>query len=156
MVDKSRIVIRFASADDAPVLARMRAAMWEEINPDRRADEQFVEQLAAYWRQMLATELATGWVAEADQRIVGTAMLLLHEHPGRPGVESLKRGYVTSVFVAPEARYQGLARRLMDTLIDWAREHGLQWLELRSSTMARKLYEQIGFEPAEFLVLRLE
>ena len=44
----------------------------------------------------------------------------------------------------------------MDTLIGWAREHGLQRLELRTSTMGRKLYDQAGFEPAEFLVLRLE
>lgn len=148
--------IRHAVVDDAPVLAQMRAAMWEEMNPAVGAGAEFIEQLTAYWRRMLGAELAVGWVAQAESRIVGTAMLLLHEHPGRPGNQSLVRGYVTSVFVVPEARYQGAGRQLMDRLIGWSREHGIQRLELRSSSMARKLYEQIGFEPLEFLALRLE
>ncbi len=150
------IEIRQARVDDAPVIALLRQAMWEEMNPSRRAGPGYVERLSAYWRRMLSAQLATGWVAETDRHIVGSAMLLLHEHPGRPGNESLVRGYVTSVYVVPDARYHGIGRRLMDTLIDWAREHGLQRLELRTSTMGRKLYDQAGFEPAEFLVLRLE
>ena len=55
------------------------------MNPSRRAGPGYVERLSAYWRRMLGAQLATGWVAETDRRIVGSAMLLLHEHPGRPG-----------------------------------------------------------------------
>jgi len=150
------IDIRQARVDDALVLANMRAAMWQEMHPGARAGAAYIEELAAYWRRMLGAELATGWVATDGERIIGSAMLLLHEHPGRPGNESLIRGYVTSVYVVPEARYQRVGRRLMDALIEWSREHGLQRLELRSSTMGRALYQQTGFEPAEFLILRLE
>lgn len=154
--ETSAIDIRRARVDDALDLAHMRAAMWEEMNPAEQADAGYIEATVAYWRRMLGAERAVGWVAEAGARPIGMAMLLLHEHPTRPGQGALVRGYVTSVYVVPEARRHGIGRRLMETLVGWSREQGLQRLELRTSTIGRTLYERAGFEPAEFLILRLE
>ena len=59
-------------------------------------------------------------------------------------------GHVVSVWVAPEARRLGVARRLLDAVHTWAREHGLRTLRLgvtSDNVPARRLYEQAGYRP---------
>jgi ribosomal protein S18 acetylase RimI-like enzyme len=147
-------LIRTATTDDAYTIARMRQAMWDEMSPDNPAPREYRESLFVYWHEMLHSGRAVGWIAEAGGAI-GVAMLLIHDHPPRPH-GAIRRGYVTNVYVAPEHRRRGVARRLMETVIAYGREHGLQRLELRTSDMGRDLYESVGFEPAEFLILRLD
>ncbi len=95
-----------------------------------------------------------GWVVEVDGRAVGMALVLLHQHPPRP-YGPIRRGYVTSVYVAPEHRRHGHGRALMEAIIVWGREHGLQRLELRSSDDGRALYEAVGFERQDLMLLYL-
>ncbi len=147
------MLIRPATSDDAYTIARMRQAMWDEMNPDQPAPRAYREALYVYWYEMLESGRTVGWIAE-DGGPIGVAMLLLHDHPPRPH-GALRRGYVTNVYVEPSHRRNGVGRRLMQAVIDYGREHGLQRLELRTSDMGRSLYESLGFEPAEFLILRL-
>jgi ribosomal protein S18 acetylase RimI-like enzyme len=147
-------MIRPATTDDAYTIARMRAAMWDEMNPDKPAPREYREALYVYWYELLESGRAVGWIAE-DGSAVGVAMLLIHDHPPRPH-GAIRRGYVTNVYVAPEHRRRGVGRRLMETVIAYGREHDFQRLELRTSDMGRDLYESVGFEPAEFLILRLD
>jgi GNAT superfamily N-acetyltransferase len=147
-------MIRPATPDDAYTVARMRQAMWDEMNPDRPAPREYRESLFVYWYEMLESGRAVGWIAE-DGGAIGVAMLLIHDHPPRPH-GAIRRGYVTNVYVEPAYRRTGVGRRLMGAVIEYGHEHGLQRLELRTSHEGRALYESIGFEPAEFLILRLD
>ena len=58
---------------------------------------------------------------------------------------------VVSVWVAPEARRRRLARRLLDAVVEWARERKIGRLRLwvvESNLRARGLYEGAGFTPS--------
>ena len=44
-------------------------------------------------------------------------------------------------------RRRGLARRLMELAIEWARVKGVAKLVLHASPQGRPLYERLGFEP---------
>jgi len=147
-------MIRRATADDAYQIARLRQAMWDEMNPDQPSSAAFREATFVYWYEQLEAEQAAGWIAEAEGRAVGMALVLLHQHPPRP-YGPIRRGYVTSVYVAPERRRQGHGRALMEAIIAWGREHQLQRLELRSSDDGRELYEAVGFESQELMMLPL-
>jgi GNAT superfamily N-acetyltransferase len=96
-----------------------------------------------------------GWIAEQNATPIGMAMLLLRDHPPRPTGEA-RRGYVTSVYVMPQHRRQGVGRALMEAVIAYGREEGLQRLELRTSEQGRVLYERVGFTPQEVMMLRLD
>ena len=50
-----------------------------------------------------------------------------------------------NVYVAPDHRKRGLARRLMETIIAWARENKITFLQLSASHEGRALYESLGF-----------
>ena len=59
-------------------------------------------------------------------------------------------GYISDLAVAPAFEGQGIARRLLQTAEDWAREHGFSRLSLyvfEGNTRARQLYAQCGFDP---------
>jgi ribosomal protein S18 acetylase RimI-like enzyme len=58
---------------------------------------------------------------------------------------------LVSMWIAPEARRQGLAKKLVQAAVEFATSIGAPTLRLavtRSSTAARQLYETFGFEPA--------
>lgn len=58
---------------------------------------------------------------------------------------------VVSVWVAPEARRRRLARRLLDAVVEWARERRIGTLRLwvvESNHRARGLYQGAGFAPS--------
>lgn len=147
--------IRQATVDDAYTLARMRDEMAIEMAPDEAHDDTFRERTFVYWYEMLGTDRAISWIAEQAGEPVAMASLLLHHHPPRRFGER-RRGYVTAVYVVPQARRQGIALALMHIIIAWGREQGLQRLELRSSDMGRPLYPTLGFKPQEVLMLNIE
>jgi GNAT superfamily N-acetyltransferase len=147
-------MIRRATPDDAYQIARLRQAMWDEMNPEWPSDAAFREATFVYWYEQLAAEHAAGWVAEIIGSAVGMALVLLHQHPPRP-YGPIRRGYVTSVYVAPQHRRQGHGRALMEAIIVWGRAHQLQRLELRSSDDGHALYETVGFESQELMMLYL-
>lgn len=60
----------------------------------------------------------------------------------------LDEGHITNVAVRPEFRRMGLAKRLLQDLIDYARDNGIVslTLEVRVSNLpAIRLYESFGF-----------
>ncbi len=62
--------------------------------------------------------------------------------------DSAETAYVYSLWVDPQARGQGLARRLVEAVLDWARRHGVRTATLRmepGNGAARTVYEGLGF-----------
>ncbi len=51
-----------------------------------------------------------------------------------------------SVYVAPEHRRRGLARRLAREAVLWARRHEYPAVSLHASAAGRRIYERLGFE----------
>jgi GNAT superfamily N-acetyltransferase len=87
------------------------------------------------------------WVALANDRLVGTIGLL--DLGG--GLGSLRK-----MFVLPEFRGAGVAPRLLERLLDWARTHEFATLYLGTTSKyhaAHRFYEKNGFTrlPAEGL-----
>jgi ribosomal protein S18 acetylase RimI-like enzyme len=91
------------------------------------------------------------FLAQVGERVAGKAELLIapesiyEEHPAAPRV-----GYIKRVIVAPDYRKLGLARLLMQHIIDYARhELALTALDLHvweQNIPAIRLYESLGFE----------
>jgi ribosomal protein S18 acetylase RimI-like enzyme len=91
------------------------------------------------------------FLAQVGEQVAGKAELLLapaniyEEHPAAPRV-----GYLKRVIIAPDYRKLGLARLLMQHIIDYARhELALTALDLHvweQNTPAIRLYESLGFE----------
>ena len=92
-----------------------------------------------------------------DDRGSLVATLGMHRDTGE---KTMHKGHLFAMYVAPQNRSQGLARRLLDIAIDHAKSLNLHQLMLgcnASNHSALRLYEQAGFqayglEPAAWLV----
>jgi GNAT superfamily N-acetyltransferase len=106
-------------------------------------DEEVGEPDAA-WADLAAqsesAETAVVMVAVDDQRWLGMAGGF---------VEGSAAG-VWGMWVAPDARGEGLGEQLVESVVDWARERGASRVELSVTERARDaaaLYERLGFKP---------
>lgn len=97
-----------------------------------------------------------GWLAEtaAGEVVAGAGVIFLAFHPN-PADPRPRRAWVVNVFTEPAHRRQGLARRLMETIVAWCAAEGLSNLYLHASDEARALYADMGFVPTNEMRLRL-
>jgi GNAT superfamily N-acetyltransferase len=96
------------------------------------------------------------WIAELDGRPVASAAILWFDHPPAPINPAGREAYVLNVFTEPHARRRGLARRLMERLVEEARAAGVRRIWLRASDEGRPLYESMGFAEHNYLELTVE
>jgi putative acetyltransferase len=83
------------------------------------------------------------WVAAVGPDLVGTGALA-HLEPGHEELKSMRTD--------PLRRRSGIARTILDYLLNDARDRGVQRLSLETGSMeffapARALYASAGFEP---------
>lgn len=137
--------IRLLTGDDAAAFQRLRhRALSEE--PDAFGTSVAEHEAMAESEQRSRLEAPNSLVLGVfmEGRLVGCAGLL------RKAQEKTRhKALVWGVYVEPEARGKGVARALMERLIELARATpGLLQLDLAVSTSrpgARRLYESLGF-----------
>ncbi len=141
-------VIRPSTLSDLEIHVAHRVAMFRDM---AYGDEAGFARMELEFRALLQTWLTTGqvrgWIAAESGQVLGGAMLELKEALPSPLTPQRVRGYLFNVFVAEEARGQGLARRLTEVALDAARSLGLEMVELHASKDAEALYRGMGFEP---------
>ncbi|MFN8632646.1 MAG: GNAT family N-acetyltransferase [Chloroflexota bacterium] len=143
-------VIRRIRPDEVEVYRAFRLRALQD-SPDAFSDSyalaiarppEFWTDRVANTSEGLTTVLMVASDAETDTWLGMTGCFL--PNPG-DGI-----GLVVSVWVAPEARRQQLARRLLDGIVGWARARDLHTLTLwvvETNTRARNLYVGAGFTP---------
>ncbi len=93
------------------------------------------------WTERLSNPDARYWAATRDGADVGMVCVLLEE----------TGAHLLSMWVAPEARKGGVASRLVDAAVEWARTTGAEEIGLwpvDRNHAARALYARKGFTPS--------
>lgn len=140
------ISVRRIGADEQAALRAVRlAALSDSPSAFGSTFEAEAAQPVQHWveraRQGSAGDESATFFATVDGRVVG---LVGAYRPDRAGavVE------LVSMWVAPEARGSGVARRLVDAVLDWARAGSAGAVELwvtRGNGPAIELYKGAGF-----------
>ena len=106
--------------------------------------------------ERMRSGLYSGWFAEsAPGAVVGGAALWIRDrHPGLLGTSN-QHGYILNVYVAPEYRRNGLARRLVEVILARCKELGLDTVELHASDQGRPIYSSMGFAATNEMRLTL-
>ena len=139
------VTIRHARADDAALLVELGSTVgredgawlltsdgWRSAANERR-----------YLRALKRNPHAAVFVAEDGDEIVGRLSLARDAHPASHHVADL------GLMVAASHRRRGIGRALLEQAVAWAREVGIQKLELHVfpwNEPALRLYESFGFE----------
>jgi len=154
----SAYTTRAATVADLDVIVHHRRAMFRSMGTaDEAALDRSGREAAAFLAQALPSGAYRGWLVEtpAGQVVAGAGLCVL-QVPGSPRNPSGRYAYLMSLYVEQEHRRRGIARRLMQTMIEWARSQGIIQLALHASDQGRPLHESLGFKPTNEMRLMLE
>jgi GNAT superfamily N-acetyltransferase len=148
--------IRPANLGDVLVIVHHRRAMFEEMGV---SDVQALDDMEIKFKEWVTEKLKCGdylgWLASDEKgRVVAGAGLWLMEWPAHPLDLTGTRGYILNVFTEYSYRLNGLARRLVLTILDWCREQEIQTVSLHASEDGRSLYEGLNFRPTNEMRLQ--
>ena len=149
--------IRTASTSDLDSVIRHRCEMFRAMG---YTDQAALDRMAATCRPYFAFALADGsyrgWLAvSADGAVIGGGGVVVLPWPSNPRDSRTRRAMILNMYVEPELRHRGIARALMQTMIDWCRAERFTTVELHASDDGRPLYELMGFKPTNEMRLVL-
>jgi GNAT superfamily N-acetyltransferase len=149
--------IRRATIADMEIIIRQRRSMFEEMGTG--TTESLDRMIAAYY-PWLSEKLETGGyvgflAVDGDTVIAGAGAIISDMRQPHPVLRDGKTAHVVNVYTESDYRKQGLARRLMQTLVEYFREEGIGSATLHASQFGRSLYESLGFEDAPEMILDL-
>ncbi len=149
------LVIRHATAEDARIIAEHRARMFEDTGRiDSTRAAAMIDLLLPILRPMLASGEYAGWLMAAeDGAVVAGAGVQTRTLLPRPETDVPREALVVNVYVEPSHRRRGLARRLMEAILAWSREQGIERVSLHASIIGQPLYETLGFTRSNEFVL---
>ncbi len=143
--------IRPAHPADLNALAQMWSAFMREqaaldprATPSKDADERGRTTL----RDAIGSLSAVVLVAEADGKPVG--FVAGHTSAPSPVYAGSVEAQLTELYVVPKYRRAGLAGRLMDAAVEWARERRLSRVRfdvLAANAPSRAVWEGRGMQP---------
>jgi ribosomal protein S18 acetylase RimI-like enzyme len=149
------IAIRQATEDDIPALVRLRRTMFESMGYDDPAQLAAADKAAAaYFDAAIPKGEFYGWLAiAATGQAVGSGGAVIDRHPPGPNNLSGQSGYVMNISTDPGYRRQGIARRMIQTIVRWLAECGIQHITLHATEMGQPLYRELGFTAGNEMVL---
>jgi len=141
--------LREANLDDLLTLVNQRRTMFVEATnaKNKKALDDMDSAYKNYIKKALTEGSFKAWIVEMNKKIVAGGAISIYEQPPRPQDHTLRYVYVHSIYTDPEYRRQGLARKILENIINWCRENGLKTLTLHAVEVSRPLYESLGFQP---------
>lgn len=149
--------IREATLQDLDTILAHRRAMFEEMRYGDAPTLNTMSELSEhYLRDGLGDGTYKGWLAETPERKVAAGGGIgLITWPASPRNLREVRPTIFNVYTEPAYRHRGLARRLMEVMIEWCRAEGFRAVNLHASEFGRPLYVAMGFEPTNEMRLIL-
>lgn len=138
------VEIRIATNDDIELLMSSRLEMLKVVN-NLPADYEYSEEIVRESRDYFLNGDHVTVLAIDGGEVIGCASMSFmwimptFSHP------TGKRAHLMNVYTRSEYRRQGIARKMVNMLIDETWKRGATEISLDATTMGRPLYESLGF-----------
>ena len=152
------VSIRRATLDDVETLVDLRLALVREsghlMHDAMLSDMQ--RAIRQYFLEALPTESILVWVAEAQGTIVATSGLIFFQKPPSDRNLTGLEAYILNMYTVPAWRGQGIATRLLQILIDSAKQRQAHRIWMYATQDGLSIYERAGFVPKKRSTLEME
>ena len=101
--------------------------------------------LKDYYSRHMTEGTFVSWIAVDGNKIIGTSGMSFVEKPPYFSCPSGKIGLLSSMFTEPDYRRMGIAKELLQRVIEEAKEYGCGTIQITASNMGVKLYSAYGF-----------
>lgn len=130
--------------DEIDMFVMMRITQLREEGA--KEDIDLTYNLKDYYKRHIADGTFVSWLAFDGDKIIGTSGMSFVEKPPYFGCPSGKIGLISSMFTNPAYRRLGIAKELLDRVVNEARNYGCSVVQITASDMGVKLYSAYGFE----------
>jgi GNAT superfamily N-acetyltransferase len=147
--------IRPATTADVAELVRLRRLMMDAL--DVPAEPTWERACAEFFTETLA-DSTTGVVVADDPdqpgRLVACGVGTVSRRPPGPNTPNGRYGYISSMVTEEPWRGRGLARAIVQALLDWFAGIGVHRVDLHASAQGAPIYRALGFAEGDFPELR--
>jgi GNAT superfamily N-acetyltransferase len=150
---------RTAIAEDDERIAEHFYQLWLDngLKPEDLLPNCKIEVLD-FIRNVRERDSYQAFIAEVDRKIVGSAgsqlFAGLYPMPFQPSYRKI--GYIWGVYVEPDYRHQGIGRSLTQMNLDYLKTLGCTRAILHASPLGRSVYEHLGFQPNNEMLIELQ
>jgi len=146
-------VLRIATPADVKLIAQQRAAMFRDMGVVPRDEFDLLRNACVpSITDLMAKGRYIGWFLEVESvPVAGGGVILWDAMPG-PGCYRVGRlAHIVNIYTDPNYRRRGLARRLMQIILEWCAANRMDQVTLGASDQGRPLYESLGFKPTSHM-----
>ncbi len=137
------IEYRKLTTADLDIVIQMRINQLREEGA--KEDIDLTPALKDYYQRHMSDGTFVSWLALDGEKIIGTSGMSFVEKPPYFGCPSGKMGLLSSMYTNPTYRRQGIAKELLDRVVQEARNYGCGTVQITASDMGVKLYSAYGF-----------
>lgn len=152
----NKIIYRKTTKADMKILMKLRLEMLREVNGlsgEYEYDENYISESRRYFESGEQTTV----IASDGETLVGCASLSYtwimptFSHP------TGNRAHLMNVYTRADYRRRGISKKMVEILIDEAKENGVTEISLDATEIGRPLYESLGFKASDScMVMDLE
>ena len=147
---------KVTTEEDIDLLMDIRLVMLREVN-NLSEDYEYSEDFINYSKEYFLNGDQTTILAFDGESMVGCASISYISVMPTVDHMSGKRAHLMNVYTRNEYRRQGIARRMVQQLIEESWKAGATEISLDATELGRPLYESLGFNSsAECMVLTRE
>jgi GNAT superfamily N-acetyltransferase len=140
---------RRATPEDVDPLTTLRLAFLAEVSGASDSDPILRESLTEYFSRTIPSNEFIGFLAIADTTIIATSGVVFHHHPPSNKNPTGREAYIMNMYTDPSWRRRGVATRLLQMLIDHARQNNCGKISMHALPKGRSIYLNAGFVPIE-------
>jgi len=151
------VQLRQVRPADLEEVLRHRSGMFHDMGfTDQATLDAVAESSRHFIQRGLLEGWYRGWFAVTGERVMAGAGLIVTDWVAHPtSAHDARRAYILNVYAYPEFRRRGLAKQLMQVIIDACRQDGLRTIWLHASEYGRPIYSSLGFQPTNEMKLVL-
>lgn len=141
------ITYRKLGSGDMDTFIKMRIQQLQEEGAEPVLD--LSSELRSYYIRHLEDQTFSAWLAVDEEAIVGTCGLSVVEKPPYYANPTGRIGLLSSVYTLKSHRRRGIARGLLEHIMDEANSAGCGVVQITASDMCTLLYADYGFKRNE-------
>ena len=142
------IIYKKTTKADMEILMKLRLEMLIEVN-DLSSEYEYDENFISESRRYFESGEQTTVIAFDGETPVGCASLSYiwimptYSHP------TGNRAHLMNVYTHADHRRKGISKKMVEILIDEAKENGVTEISLDTTEKGRSLYESLGFKSSD-------
>ena len=138
-----KITFRKLTENDLDQFISLRIAQLREEGATEDIDLR--PSLMDYYHRHIADGTFVSWLALDGERIIGTSGMSFVEKPPYFSCPTGRIGLLSSMYTDPSYRRRGIAKELLNRVVEEARAYGCGAVQITASDMGVLLYTDFGF-----------